>query len=375
MNLNSQSASTFQLPSGPSSPTLGFGEDLNRFPSESLHSFSFKSQGEHSAHSRHAILRRSVDFLRDRQGHGGSGLGLATAQAKISGDLELQGMVDLLSRAQVLGNKSGAEDGLSFPLGPLTGPADPSGNVFEKTFMRTESPTNLNGGQLNHSADGSPIQLKSPKITFATPDDSDPHSTKSGGSGVSNRRLSLKRTYTDVSALSLQNQLSDVLSQPYLEKNNQILSPIEPGLSHSFLNGPAHHAHDRAGPTSQAIFTTQNQAPWTITAANDLACLIFGVTKAELRKIGILDVVREDKRKWLEQRLRGPVPKPVVSSSSTASSSPRRGPSPMSSMLANGKGLTAKLLSKPPSRETGQGQRGAAARRAKALETDGSTLR
>src|SRR6478609_7342537 len=31
-------------PTAPSSPTLAFGEDLTRFPSESLHSFSFATQ-------------------------------------------------------------------------------------------------------------------------------------------------------------------------------------------------------------------------------------------------------------------------------------------------------------------------------------------
>nr|GFD54384.1 hypothetical protein [Tanacetum cinerariifolium] len=66
----------------------------------------------------------------------------------------------------------------------------------------------------------------------------------------------------------------------------------------------APHGHRNA--PAQAIFTTEAKAPWTITAANDLACLVFGVGRAEVRKLGIMEVIKEDRRGWLEEKLKNP---------------------------------------------------------------------
>jgi protein-serine/threonine kinase len=86
-------------------------------------------------------------------------------------------------------------------------------------------------------------------------------------------------------------------------------------------------------------------------AANDLACLIFGVSKAELKKVGILEVVREDKREWLEAKLNAARQSSLPVSPKPKSASPL----PSSSPLGNGR--TAKLLSKPPSRDTARWRR------------------
>jgi protein-serine/threonine kinase len=71
------------------------------------------------------------------------------------------------------------------------------------------------------------------------------------------------------------------------------------------------------------------------------------VTNAEVRKLGILEVVKEERRKWLEDKLKDPEGgsskvKPAYSSTRT---------SPNTTTALNvGSGLTARLLSKPPSR-------------------------
>ena len=56
------------VPPTPGSPTLAFGEDLTRFPSESLHSFSFATQSDEFIHNRQNVLKRSIDFMRDPWG-------------------------------------------------------------------------------------------------------------------------------------------------------------------------------------------------------------------------------------------------------------------------------------------------------------------
>ncbi|KAI9837960.1 MAG: hypothetical protein M1819_006114 [Sarea resinae] len=373
---------------GPSSPSLNFSEDLSRFPSESLHSFSFAHQSEDSIHNRQNVLKRSIEFMRDRLGWAGTNPGIASAQAKISGDQELQSMVELLTRANMFA-PGGPEGNLGLGLmnGPLTGPAMVDGeNVFEKSFMpqsespkqiddeilqRRASPSEIDDGlsfavKGNHHENGGGTKGSNLEASSASSNNTvatSPDASRSDlrNSSLANRRMSLKRTYTDTKPLTLQTKLMEVMAQPYIAADNthhnQLLSPMSiapvghsypppPGLS---TPGPSVHGHaSRWAPAAQAIFTTEAHAPWTILAANDLACLVFGVTKAEVRKIGIMEVVQEERRKWLEEKLRSP------GSDSASRKKPSVQPQQISAnpttSLAVGTGLTARLLSKPPSR-------------------------
>ncbi|KAG9880841.1 Pkinase-domain-containing protein, partial [Aureobasidium melanogenum] len=341
------------LPSGPSSPVLPFGEDLSRFPSESLHSFSFAHQSETSIHNRQMILKRSVDFLKDRPGWGSSNPAILNAQAKITGDQEVQSMVELLQRANLLspdGNSLQAP-GLGIMGAPLSGPADPSAdNIFEKNFAPlSESPKDFDDDLVMSPTSPKSIKSSEEKDTLQP----EP------------KRISLKRTYTDTSGLSLQHRLSDALATPYhaadVPRRAEALTPSHvPSVLHtsksttSLAGSTSHghgHGHGRQSNAAQAIFTTDARAPWTITAANDLACLVFGVTRAEVRKMGIMEVIRPERRKWLENKLRHPDSDLYTHNNK----SPNHSPS--SSALAKGSGVTAKLLSKPPARQTYQSRR------------------
>ncbi|KAF2476905.1 Pkinase-domain-containing protein [Lindgomyces ingoldianus] len=360
--------------SAPASPTLAFAEDLHRFPTESLHSFSFATQSEDSIHNRQNVLKRSIDFMRDRLGWAASNSGIANAQARLSGDQEVQSMLELLTRANLIGQDATGAHGLG-ARGPLTGPAEVSGeNPFERSFIpRSESPESIadstkpevhrwpssDGGSANGTNENMGARSTPTSDLPSSEDSSQLAESSPPPSGA--QRAALKRTWTDVAPLTLQSQLNDALAQPYLlgenTQNNQIVSPVMlPTVSQQISNvsgphsaGPAPHGHgSRWAPAAQAIFTTEAQAPWTITAANDLACLVFGVTRAEVRKLGILEVVREERRKWLEEKLKNP----EVGSKALRepySQSQRTSPNPTSTLKV-GNGVTAKLLSKPPSR-------------------------
>ncbi|KAI5254284.1 Pkinase-domain-containing protein [Aureobasidium subglaciale] len=359
------------LPSGPSSPTLPFGEDLSRFPSESLHSFSFAHQSETSLHDRQMILKRSVDFMKDRPGWGSSNPAILNAQAKITGDSEAQSMIELLQRANLLGpdGTSLQAPGLGIIGAPLSGPADPSAdNIFEKSFaplVLSESPKDFDDDLVM-----SPTSAKSVKS-----------SEEKDSLQPEPKRISLKRTYTDTSGLSLQHRLADALAKPYhaadVPRRAEPLTPsqVPSGLHTSKsttslpVTGSASHGHGhghgRQSAAAQAIFTTDARAPWTITAANDLACLVFGVTRAEVRKMGIMEVIRPERRKWLENKLRHP-----ESDLYNQNKSPNHSPS--SSALAKGSGVTAKLLSKPPARQTYQSRR---SKTTNGIDADSTTRR
>ena len=353
---------------GPSSPTLQFTEDLTRFPSESLHSFSFAHQTEDALHSRQSVLKRALEFMRDRLGWGTNHPGVITAQAKVSGDAEVQSMVELLIRANIVGNNSRDTSKTPQLAGPVTGPADVDGNVFERAFMPiTGSPADtmeepyMNGAP-QHSDD---TDLSRPSSSHPEP------SLGSGDSALDvaepqsppppyPKRAGLKRTYTDVSMLTLQTKLVEALAKPYKAIDGgpdhpHLLSPSvlssHPGkVAVPGVNTPSlvHGHNNRWVPAAQAIFTTVAASPWTILAANDLACLVFGVTKGEVKKLSMLEVVREDRRSWLEDKLRSPGSEATIKSRHNQSQSAKTG-SKTSTIL--GGGITASLLSKPSWRE------------------------
>jgi protein-serine/threonine kinase len=366
--------------SAPGSPTFAFGEDLTRFPSESLHSFSFATQSEEFIHNRQNVLKRSIDFMRDRLGWAATNSGIANAQAKLSGDQEVQSMMALLSRANLIGHDGAGAHGLG-ALGPITGPADMSGeNPFDKDFEaeRSESPELLvaarpavhrvTAAEVDSGSSSGADTLSTPS-TDVTSESSTSRTEDAPRPALRPQRAALKRTLTDVAPLTIQNHLNDVLAQPYSVGDQgqltHLVSPTTmPSRAPSFSNlsgphsaGSAPHGHgSRYTPAAQAIFTTEAQSPWTITSANDLACLVFGVTRAEVRKLGILEVVREDRRRWLEEKLRNP---------DAGSKAANQGLAAATNMKV-GSGVTARLMSKPSSRAT-------AAKKAKTDDGSGSS--
>ena len=311
--------------------------------------------------------------MRDKLGWATNHPGLVTAQAKVSGDTGLQDIMDLLARANVLEKDRDNAQLSQFTHGSLTGPADfEGGNVFEKAFK----PQSGSSGQLGGPSEDKHTPLaghdniiqngagKVPPMEATPPETSNPPSPGRGsslsqGSKTPDGRSGLKRTRTDLSLLNLQTKLSEAMARPYIardEHNDEALLSPTPmsaigGSFNANVNIPSiMNGHPKRWvPLSQAVFTTEISAPWTILAANDLACLVFGVTKAEVRKLGILEVVREDERGWLEEKLR----KPGYASATPSKPLPeaQKIGDTASSALTMGGGVTAKLLSKPSSRQ------------------------
>ena len=376
MTLNLPAARNF-TPGGPTSPTLNFGEDLSRFPSESLHSFSFAHQTEDSLYHRQSILRKSIDFMRDRLGYSVGHPGLVNAQAKLSGDTDVQSMMELLARAHVLGSDGGSVERSRFLNGPLTGPAGrETENLFEKTFLqRSESPDQMieqanRQGTEDNIIDTSGIKnqgVKTEPLINGEKPETREMTIQTLGDEVSaeqtlrsqTEKSGHKRTYTDISSLTLQNKLIEVLAKPYVARDiivdqqskshTRMPSYVRPFNVRPQVGSVVHNHANRWAPAAQAIFTTECRSPWTILAANDLACLVFGVTKAEVRKLGILEVIREDQRDWLEEKLKSP----GSEAKARAPVKPSRPSSRKNSAsIAMSGGITARLLSKPPSRQS-----------------------
>ncbi len=345
----SRSASAHNLVSGPASPAI---EDLHRFPSESLHSFSFARQSEDFLHSRQNILNKSVQYMREKI-NVTANTGIASAQARLSGDVEMQGIIELLKRAQVLSVDTSDANVRGLGLGPLTGPADVSGrNIFEKSFTAPFEPVE------EAVASPDPERETFDGIAESYPDrrSSSPGlELNTRGSDNYARPNNHKRTYTDLTALTLQEKLMEALAKPYAADESvaaqSLLSSSMMAVSLSTTQGagqPSVHSHSsKSAPTAQAVFRTEAKAPWTITAANDLAFLIFGMTRAEVRHLGIPELIQGDRRQWLEVKLGGSAPE-VEKASAPSSSIVSNG---TSNLVGSRGGITARLLSKVSSRE------------------------
>ncbi len=411
------------FPASNEASSPAFTEDLSRFPSESLHSFSFAHQSSDLLHNNQTAFRRSMEFMKERMSlSASSNAGLASAQARASGDVETQNTLELLARAQLVGatNLPGADPSLSTAL--LTAPPDVSGeNVFESSFIPRstspesflESPLLMAKGSTHHGEASSHLRVEDDRKASSSAgsevigplDSSGSSRTPTNESGTTqmtspptiSRRpsLLLRRTLTDVTPVVVQQRLLDALATPFIsppppqaaavggvsprslsvsvdaQSDSTAAAPLS-ATAQSFASpisvpgnlGTIGHPHaTRWVPAAQAIFTTEAKPPWTIIAANDLACLVFGVTKAEVRRMGILEVVQEERRSWLEKKLLNadpddddghvhshggeisqPTPKPAVNISNLLGS--RSG------------GITAKLLSKPNSRARQAAQNG-----------------
>lgn len=90
---------------GPATAAISFGEDLTRFPSESLHSFSFAHQSSDSIHNRQNVLKRSIEFMRDKLSWAATSPRIASAQARLAGDEEILSMMELLQKANIMGTQ------------------------------------------------------------------------------------------------------------------------------------------------------------------------------------------------------------------------------------------------------------------------------
>ncbi|KAF1353915.1 hypothetical protein BDV97DRAFT_375766 [Delphinella strobiligena] len=381
LNLNMAYGSQSVAPSGPSSPTLPFSEDLSRFPSESLHSFSFAHQSEDTLHNRQTVLKRSVDFMRDKLGGWAhTSPNIVSAQAKLSGNQEVQSMVELLQRANLLGPDGNIDaPGLGITNAPLSGPAETSTeNPFDQSFAPPQDEKADAQEERKPTSQKRPATDTRSQVNGVAPPHEDSQFASTTMSPSLAKRSSLKRTYTDVAGLNLQNRLSEALAQPYhtsdVSQQSHLISPQsvptmtipskpnqhiypQPGAGQSH----GHYGHGRQVAAHQAIFTTDAKSPWTITAANDLACLVFGVIRAEVRKMGIMEVIREERRKWLEKKLRSAdFDSPAEMKSPHPQMPPEQTPDlhhSNSPTLSMGTGVTAKLLSKPPVRQNYQSRR------------------
>ena len=251
-------------------------EDLTKFPSESLHSFSFSQPRDPTAilESRQNVLRKSIDYMKDKL-HGGAPPTPWAEQALTASPVDIytlsndEDVLQSLRRANLIPDYWD-ETNLPPPTAPVA--------VVEDPF---------------DALDGEPLTMRRKK-----------------------------RTPTDLSGYKFQAKLFDVVTKPYSinvapsASMTPSFSPVDRRMSIHLINGQIPggaapgvvpvHTTTRLAPTMQAIFSTEATAPWKILNANDLACLEFAVGEQDIKRgVSILDCFEQGRREWVQERLEG----------------------------------------------------------------------
>lgn len=157
--------------------------------------------------------------------------------------------------------------------------------------------------------------------------DEDKEGTPSPMSSTSNTNLSNivdEKKHTR----KLKKILLDSLAEPFFERDISIEeslledeATLERGLDEFITNNGAdtvvlnppkpqqdygkilHTFTSAKNSAPQAIFTCIQQHPWQFRAANDLACLIFGISKNVLKALTLLDLIHTDSRSFVIHKL------------------------------------------------------------------------
>lgn len=250
-------------------------EDLEAFPTTSLHSFSFAAQHDTIA-ARHNIVQRSIEYLRQKLSNGARSVSFQTDSDVVMKEDEHTGRRMPL-RLDLSGVNDHAFDPSRQPL--RTAPAfhfnispDDSAHHSAATSQQSSGRTSPN-----------PISRSTTTTSHTSIQSQYPQSIRGRASSFSEKYPELRK--------QLQSSLS-CTNLPSLNPYYQV-SPLQ----------PAHNPNRWNQQSTQAVFTTSLEEPWNIQSANDYALMIFGMGKDAIRRKSLVDYVVEDRRSWLKTRL------------------------------------------------------------------------
>lgn len=246
-------------------------EDLETFPTTSLHSFSFAAQHDTIA-ARHNIVQRSIDYLRERI---------------------IGGQKQSNAREKQEGSNRVAESKTSST--PLT-----------------LDLTNVNAHAFDPSR--APLQTAPSSHAFfegsAHSGDSSQASSGRNSPNFGSRSTTTTSGNSSLATLAMPRNRASSFSEKYPDMRRQLQSSLSctnlPNLNPYYQTSPLRQNHptNRWGQQlSQAVFTTSLEEPWNIQSANDYAMMIFGMGRDAIRKKSLVEYVVEDRRDWLRLKL------------------------------------------------------------------------
>lgn len=260
--------------------------DILKFPIESSHSYSYAQLSPNSLALRLNVLKRSLEILKDRPG--------------------LMNAIDHKEiRAVSSGNKSGSGTGSSAALAAFFRPQIQRSDSFPTQQLYAHKSTTVNpdifgpGNDLNDVIallEANEEMLLKNKDFTATLDDL---------SLVTNSFTSKNRHNW------VQRRLMDALSTPFIDTlviTTMDASPNASSVALNLLNPnpnnrPFHSISLGKHALPQSVFTIASESPWEVRAANDLACLMFGVLKNIIKSLTLMDLIAPQFRQFVVDRI------------------------------------------------------------------------
>ncbi|EEQ37177.1 putative serine/threonine-protein kinase [Clavispora lusitaniae] len=84
---------------------------------------------------------------------------------------------------------------------------------------------------------------------------------------------------------------------------NLLNSIQQPQAATALGNRPFHSISSGKHTSPQSIITVMADYPWTFKAANDLACLMFGISKSMIKNLTLIDIIAPQFRNFVTERL------------------------------------------------------------------------
>lgn len=333
----------------PSSPMFSTDEAILRFSTESLHSFSYAIVSHNSISTRIAVLKRSLEYLRDNPQK------LQDLRLPLSSPWGhcIQGNINNAVNGTSL--KTSASSATLSMLNTITTPykttndnrstnnndhinADPLDNLSAvlNILQNASSTVGLKGHNMSLENATTSLLLNG-QSPSPSPSPSGPQSPPR------------KRTRTNISAAGAESQVLEALATPYIDvawtsimqRTGSVSSLSAMMHSMSSLNlangsgqggagqisspviehvpGTFFASSSRTGGTTSAgqitplssiaskfvakhaVFTTRPTDPFGILSSNDIACLVFGLSQREMKSRSMLDVIPTHSHTKLKQ--------------------------------------------------------------------------
>ncbi|ONH69775.1 Serine/threonine-protein kinase PSK2 [Cyberlindnera fabianii] len=307
-------------------------DEILKFPKESTHAYSYAHLSPNSLAVRLSILKRSLEILVDRPDLiNGSGKGLQEStplnldiesfitQMQTEKTQEATPSSPSISKINIRSNASSAALAALFNNGMPQSPA-PS---HQASPIGSPVSTSFNTGT-DHSAGMSLQSL----IDLLQDDKLSDDKTSRQTLARNLHDLSLSTAVKEVDPESqLKTRLLYALATPFYEPivqtpiislnkgastlalsslNEQAAMASTSGISTASTGNNGNrifHNISQKNISPQAVFTCELNDPWNLKAANDLACLIFGVSRKSLRRLTLLDLISPDSRDFVLNRL------------------------------------------------------------------------
>lgn len=328
-----------------SNPTLSnLGQHSSSSSTTALEAF-FKSRGGPNAGGGtavNAVKQQNAGHLRSSASSAALSMltnytSLNAAEPSLTAfDTNLKSILVLLENAHVFPSNSSSDLSPSSShqniLSALQSDAafrPPPSSPFKPIIGRAISNPPLLMSQISDSGIASPRGRGAPAHTLADIPGSQPGSNADLPSLMDPVQIR-KRTKTNVASFHLQSQLLEALATPYMDGSWTSIIKRVGSLSYipsagstasgsmasvsslnlarrggNMLGSTASLFHPLSSKFSsnQSVFTTSAEEPYTILTGNDMGCLIFGMSKSEIRKLTIIDLIGPSHKEEMRSKI------------------------------------------------------------------------